>query len=137
MINVSYIRNNYKCEDAFGDELIRRNITVVHGVFRRYYGDVVDDEHSDLYGTFMEAEAEIVYSRLLKEHLVLTGYGVVVKKNEYSDPAANDAVYDAAAAHVDTATMLLYTLPYDPRAARECIEDSQFVVEGFFRKKKC
>lgn len=136
MINVYYIRGYFKVESAFPDSVIQRHIDFVHSVFVEKFGPDVDYESGVDYSKFCVAQAEIVFSRLLSESIVLTGFGVVRKKDEYSERPTDEELFFSARSHVDTATTVLYSLPYPDTTVREVIEETQLVLEGFFRRKK-
>ena len=134
MITTSYIREHFSIEEAVSDERIEQQIQFVEESFRRGYGaDIFTGSYADVAEL---AATNLIASRLLSERVCLTGFGLVVKQDDYSDPATEEQYTSRANSLIDTASVILYHLPFHSSVTRSVIQDCSLTQEGFFPAKK-
>jgi len=144
MISATDVRNMFRVETAFPDGIIDDRIDTVEYLLETILGqDYLDlmsttTVHPNEAKMVRKAHAYLVMANIMSDRLVVTGFGVVEKTDEYSHPAPVDDIENVARQYVDTASELLHGVKLFPRRkVTEVILKSQKQIEGFFDKKHC
>lgn len=143
MISATDVRNIFRVETAFPDGIIDDRIDTVEYLLETILGQ----DYIDLMSMTVppiearmvkRAHAYLVMANLVSDRMVLTGFGVVEKKDDYSQPAPVDDIENVARQYVDTASELLHGVNLFPKhKVTEVILKSQKQIEGFFELKHC
>jgi hypothetical protein len=139
LITIQDIRNNFRVETAVPDAVIQRHIDYVDTCYTNNFGaaytDVVLDPTTDveLAGIFRDSQLYLTMARLLGDRYVLTGFGLVEKRDEYSNEVSEEKYLTIARQLVKDASTILHRFDHDK--VTDCIQDCSVVTEGFFEKK--
>lgn len=146
ILDTTYLRQYFRIENAVPEEVIQREIDFVRNRFVDYFGTAYTDAEDDaqeetpvnpvLIDKFKVAMSYLSMTRLLTEDYVLTGFGVVIKQDDYSDPLPQDKIDQIAADYVKSASTTLHSIEeIKKKDITGCIENCQSFVNGFFSKK--
>lgn len=138
MISSDFIKDLFRIENAFPTAIIDDRISLVETMLQTYLGqpytDMMSNESEEAKMT-KKAHAYLTMANLLsRERIVLTGFGAVVKTDEYSRPVSEEAD-EIARQYTATAGTLLRTAGFARSAVAKVLEGSQSVTEMFFNNK--
>lgn len=143
MISPTDVRDIFRVETAFPDKVIEDRIDTVEYLLETILGQ----DYIDLMSMTVppiearmvkRAHAYLVMANIMSDRMVLTGFGVVEKKDDYSQPAPVDDIENVARQYVDTASELLHGVKLFPNhKVTEVVLRSQKQIEGFFELKHC
>lgn len=144
MITIQDIRAYFRIETAVPDAIIQRAIDYVLFAFKDTLGqpftDALNDpdSHAEEVAKYKMAMGYLVVTRLLVDGYVITGFGVVVKRDEYSQPINEEQSDKIGRSYVDNASTVLHTMDslLGTTNVSRCIRACQTLIEGFFNKSK-
>lgn len=145
VIDDAYMRSNFRIETAVPKQVIDRSIIHVRDVYAYYFGNTYTDAEldnqqptpndPDLIDKFQTSMGYLVMARLLSEQYVATGFGVVVKKDEFSEDTGFDRPQSIARQYINDASVILHTIPNLPDIT-EAVTEATSNTERFFPKKR-
>lgn len=142
LVNIADIRTNFRVENGMPDAIIQRYIDTIENDFVLRFGNTFTDVVASptTYPTearlFTDVICNLVMANLLGESLVVTGFGTVVKKDEFSENVDFDETQKYAKLCAKNAVNSLKKIPnIDQREAAETITDLQGFTEAFFERR--
>jgi hypothetical protein len=137
LVVINDIRTKFRVETAVPDKVIQRELDYIDLVFTNRFGTTytsVDPIQQPQITKILKTGIEyLCIARLLNENYVLTGFGVVRKKDEYSENLTDDERLLLARQYVKDASTILHQLQWN--FMTDAIQDCQSVTEGFFNKR--
>lgn len=146
IIDNTYMRQFYRIENAVPNDIIDREIDFVRNRFVDYFGDVFTDAEADaqeetpenpiLIDQLKTAMANLIMARLFSERAVITGFGVVVKEEEYANEIDDEKAQMLASHYATDGSTILHSIPeLKKKDVSGCVVDCQNAINGFFAKK--
>lgn len=141
LVTPTDIRNEFRIETAVPDELIQREISIIDAVFSEDFGQIYVDastspaSHPTEAKWFTLAIKDLTVCLLFKDDYVITGFGVVRKKDEFSENINYEEVTQFARQCLKNTSMFLNYLDIDKRVISNTLQKIQPFEEGFFEKR--
>lgn len=139
LVTISDIRAEFRIETAVPDAIIQRELDIIDAIFTEDFGQIYTDASTDPTHHPVEAKwfklaiKDLTVCLLFKDNYVITGFGVVVKKDEYSENVKD--VSGFALQCLKNASMFLHYLNIDQRTISNTLFKIQPFSESFFAKR--
>lgn len=141
LVTISDIRAEFRIETAVPDAVIQRELDIIDAVFTENFGQIYTDASTTPAAFPVEAKwfklaiKDLTVCLLFKDNYVITGFGVVRKKDEFSENISYDEVSFFARQCLKNAVMFLAYLDIDKRVISQTLQQIQPFEEGFFKNR--
>ena len=98
IVTTTDIRNDFRIETAVPERIIQKELDAIDAYFTQYFGDAYTVPSADPSSHPVEVKwltmaiKELTVALLFRDNYVITGFGVVRKKDEFSENVYNEDV---------------------------------------------